>query len=533
MTLLKRLSQGLWSYVSPEKPDAADIDIQVATPQSALQQFKKPAIPHPRSELERVIRRTRSMSPTARVDSWQIEDEEESEGTGESGREVEGGRKRKGLFTPSSGGGRGKRMRVEGDGDGNDVVDQEMMDAKMDDTEDLEDGSDEGTTENGSDDELVKDGSVDGLVEDGQDSDNALVDEYDDSDEALTDAEHDQTADLASGIRAVHMRSASPTSSASSDSGDDIDQDTTLVVSEEEYTRDTTPLTRRRKPIHVPAEHSSRGVSSADLRAAGWGAAHIALVQKIAMRGFEPLLPRYYMMDYRYLPDALFAVDNVAFLSSLRGAHYKAIVALNKLLEIGGRVRDCVLVDGNLTPEQQVRRSLRLFIKWALADAELDPATTIPVLALSIAPADTPAAELQESARRKMARLHARYEAAFRVAESIEPTTHPLPTSTPETATTTTLIAHPIPQLYALIASHTFVALMAYRPDLADEGQVKLVSHFDLGARGYDVWNALALAIVVCQARNVLVGVAEETGVGARVAAAGGGVDDGGEDVDL
>lgn len=105
------------------------------------------------------------------------------------------------------------------------------------------------------------------------------------------------------------------------------------------------------------------------MRAAGWIDDHITLVQHIAMRGLEPLLPQYYKMDFKYLPDALFEKGDDAFVRSVRGEHFKGIKALEKLFELGGRVRDCVLLEGNITPEQQVKRSLKAFIKWADTDS--------------------------------------------------------------------------------------------------------------------------------------------------------------------
>ncbi|KAK5118237.1 hypothetical protein LTR85_008217 [Meristemomyces frigidus] len=480
MAFLKRLSDSFWSYVSPSKPNATH-----ATPQT-VPKFKKPAIPNRRASLEDVVRFSRSMSPVARVDSWHVDLSSEATGS------VAGARKRKQLHTPSSGTGQSKRARMM---ESADIEDEEMdyaSEYELENDEDVQMDQDEG--EEGEDGEEESDDSEE---EDGEDVEG----------EADEESEEDEDTDeLASGISNVRMQSTSPASLAKLqyEDEDDVEQDTTLVVSEEEYNRNSPP--NRRKVIHIPEEHSNRGVSTEDLRAAGWSDDHIELVQHIAMRGFEPLLPSYYTMDYRYMPDTLFSRYNNAIISSARGEHYKGIVALNKLLELGGRVRDRVLLDGRVTPEQQVRISLQLYTKWANADAGLDQNTAIPILALEMQPADTDPRELQERVRRKMARLHARYEEVFRVRRSIE--------TTPSSASTK--LSYPVPQLYAIIASHTFIALMAYRPELVAEGQIKLVSHFNMEDKNYDVWNALALAIIVCHARNMQMRIAEETGLGVK-----------------
>jgi len=79
MAFLKRVSDGFWSFVSPQKEGAT-------TPQT-VPKFKKSAIPLRKASLEDVITRGRSMSPIARVDSWRIGSE--------------GGRKRKYSYTSS------------------------------------------------------------------------------------------------------------------------------------------------------------------------------------------------------------------------------------------------------------------------------------------------------------------------------------------------------------------------------------------------------------------------------------------------
>lgn len=483
MAFIKRLSDSIWSYVSPTKHAST-----TASPQT-VPKFKKPAIPDRRASLEEVVRFSRSMSPIARIDSWKVESSSQATSS------VAGARKRKGLRTPSSGVEHHKKARM--------MQDEEMEDAsEYEDDEDAHVDDDEDTR-------MDEDEEVDDDEGSQEESAGDEEDQYEDveEEEGEEDEDDDEEADeLASGISNVRMHSTPPALSKNVyyEDDDDVEHDTTLVVSEEEYNRDS-PLGRR-KIIHIPEEHSSRGVSTEDLRAAGWTDDHIELVQHIAMRGFEPLLPGYYKWDYRYMPDALFSQDNNAIISSACGKHYHGIVALNKLLELGGRVRDRVVFNGRVTPEQQVRISLKLYMKWAATDTGLDQRTAIPLLAIVAQPADTDPRELQENARRKMARLYARYEEAFRVRRSIE--------TTPSSVTTN--LSHPVPQLYAIIASHMFIALMAYRPELVDEGQVKVVSHFNMEDKGYDVWNALAMAIIVCHVRNIQLRIAEETGLGVQ-----------------
>lgn len=275
--------------------------------------------------------------------------------------------------------------------------------------------------------------------------------------------------------------------------------DDSLVVDGDEYERE---VSSRKKVVNLPEEVAARGVSSEELRGAGWGEEHIELVQKLAMRGYEPLLPAYYKWDYRFLPDALFAENNDAFISSVNGQHYHSIRALEKLFEVGGRVRDSLLAENDARPESQVLRHVEAYIKWANEDAGLDTKSAIPVLTVIARPGSIPAAQVQEHARAELAEVAARYETALRVRDSIE--SSPVPDRFN--------LSHPIPQLYGIIASSTVVALVAYRPHL--EQSIRPVIFFDFRDKNYDVWNAFALAIIVNHCRNIQLQIAADTGLG-------------------
>ncbi len=402
------------------------------------------------------------MSPVERVDSWRV---------GSSSSVNSGvGRKRKAPMTPStSSGGRRKAPRLQeeysddvSDVEEHDVEEDEEGSEVEEDEVELEAMHDEGE-EGASDEEMAEDG-------------------YDGADEI----------DLA--------RSSTP---ADHESFYDeyAEGDTSLLVSEQDY---ASP--RRKKIISPTQEAFDRGITDAELREQGWDDDHIVLVQKIAMRGYEPLLPHHYKFEWPFYPDALFADDDNAFLTTLSGRFFRGSKALGRLFELGGRVRDCVLLNGRTTPEQQTKKMVKEYIKWADADANLDTTSAIPMLAIECQPSSIPAARLQEKARAKLDKLAARYRTAFRVNQSIERS---------PTSRASTVLAHPIPTLYAIVASGTLVALVAYNP--ADENpDVKPIAFFQMNDTAYDVWNALALAIIICHVRNIQIRIAEETGLGVK-----------------
>ena len=74
------------------------------------------------------------------------------------------------------------------------------------------------------------------------------------------------------------------------------------------------------------------------------------------VRGREPLVPERYSWDFRFLPDGLFCDDDAAFLRSLRGKHAHALMALERLFEMGGYVRDGMQDHATVTAEQYFGR---------------------------------------------------------------------------------------------------------------------------------------------------------------------------------
>ncbi|KAK6402527.1 hypothetical protein LTR95_019061, partial [Oleoguttula sp. CCFEE 5521] len=258
----------------------------------------------------------------------------------------------------------------------------------------------------------------------------------------------------------------------------------------------------------LPTQQEALGVSDAELRAAGFDDDHITLVQKIKMRGHETLLPSALRYSLRHLPDALFATGNSTFISSVRGLHANSENALNRLIDTASYARDAILSGCRTRPEIVVLRRVREYLRWAMRDSQLEQRTLIPLLTVIAKPAGTPHATLETIATHRLEKLASRYRRAFLVLHSTE-------SSTP-VSQASVQYSYPTPTLYAIIASHTIVALVAYTPH--DESRkITPMAFFDLTQVDYDVWNALALAIVVCHVRSVLVTIAEETGLGLRV----------------
>ncbi|EME40918.1 hypothetical protein DOTSEDRAFT_74465 [Dothistroma septosporum NZE10] len=457
MALLKRLSDGFWHHVSPQKQKPA---AALPTPKTEPT-FTKPNLPPRRTSMHELKRVVRSMSPSERVGGWQVQ----SPGlSSRASMSTPASSKRKRPYTPESSAGRRRNLKMR----------------RID----------------------VQCTGIDGDVENMED---------DDEDTAVHEGElYELARNWRSRSSTPRSRDEKSTSLEAEDFEDDESIEKTVVVSEDRYT----PLPRR--VIDLPKEHGMRHISTEELRAQGWDDDYITLIQKIGMRGYEPLLPRYIKFEYMFLPDGLFEQTDDAFIGSVRGfrpgAHFKAGKALTRLFELGGRVRDRaeLIADGESTvgPEEQSRKQLNAYVKWAFEDAQIDKATAIPILATVFRPAGTEASELRTEATRRCRRLAARYREALRVQRSVE-------VSPGSRSSMGTILSYELPTFYALVASHTIVALMAYRPE--DENpEVKPMAYFDLGEHDHDVWNALAIAILVCHVRDVHIRIATDTQLGLR-----------------
>ncbi|KAF2216956.1 hypothetical protein CERZMDRAFT_93022 [Cercospora zeae-maydis SCOH1-5] len=431
MAFLKRLSDSLWDYVSPQK----QTNTTLPSPRTDI-----PATPTRKHSPGDLAKFSRSMSPIERVSEWQYNAASSPRST-----------KRKRLHTPESNSGRRvKQPKIE-----------------------LED-----TDYSPESDERGRLGSP-------------MREDYD-----------ERTSFLRTPSRRSNTRSPSPSFEEYIRDEDELSAD--LRVDDEQF-NDTPP---KKRVVHIPAELSSKHISTEELRAKGWDDDYITLMQRIGLRGREPILPAYMKFEYRFLPDGLFhSNDEEAFISSLRNSHFKASKALQRLLDLGGHIRDRQEVDPqNARPELEVKRHLKDYMKWAQADGVLDKQTAIPVLVQVYAEAGTPGEDMTAMAEDKCRALVQKWKKALEVARSVE-------LSPVSRASDATILSYEIPTVYAILASDAIVAIMAYT---VESDKCQPMALFDYNLKDYDVWNSLALAILVCHVRNVQLRIAEDTDIGMK-----------------
>ncbi|MCJ1252362.1 hypothetical protein MMC24_000167 [Lignoscripta atroalba] len=146
----------------------------------------------------------------------------------------------------------------------------------------------------------------------------------------------------------------------------------------------------------VEAEQTLEEIANGD-----WTAAELALFNRLNNRGFEPLLPANWAMDFQTVPHTLFSHDESEILikaasdNEFRG-RFKAVFAhvypvtnscllpatnaLTSLVMLGVRVRE--RLDRKLTPEPILRKEIESYIKWSIEDGGLKRRTFIPILSV-------------------------------------------------------------------------------------------------------------------------------------------------------
>ncbi|KAF2754357.1 hypothetical protein EJ05DRAFT_479355 [Pseudovirgaria hyperparasitica] len=246
-------------------------------------------------------------------------------------------------------------------------------------------------------------------------------------------------------------------------------------------------------------ERRKWAVKAEEMHGEGWSKDAVDIYIRIGMRGHEPLLPASWAFDFRTLPSTMFSTDpSEAFIKSVQESDFRGIKATSDLLFLGRNVRDArYYPDPSRTSHTVAKRALKAYYKWATEDASVTGPSDIPTLVIEAGGVNVPAAVMQHNMTRRLHKLANRYRDALRVHPSTEPEDSEMSANPPSEAEYTA----PLPTLYGIIASHTVLAFVCYEPS-DDEAGLRMIGVFDFGEPHTDVWNSLAVAQFIVQARN-------------------------------
>ncbi len=239
-----------------------------------------------------------------------------------------------------------------------------------------------------------------------------------------------------------------------------------------------------------------------DPRVNDWAFEEIWLFNKMQRRAHEPLLPYAWALDFPSFPDSLFSkVDQRVFIKNIHCTIPHACGALNALIQSGPRCRDNILF--KLNPERSLSRGIQAYIKWSLMDGGLAYKPHIPLTTISAARPSEPVQRVVDRVTTQLYALGDQYRTKWR---------HP----DCKISDSKQIYTHNLPTLYGFVVISSVVAVVTN--DSSVKGKpVRTLATYDFKHLGQDVWNALAIGIVVVKARNYLLQLEKEGEIGEEV----------------
>ncbi|KAH8808878.1 hypothetical protein F5884DRAFT_882726, partial [Xylogone sp. PMI_703] len=219
------------------------------------------------------------------------------------------------------------------------------------------------------------------------------------------------------------------------------------------------------------------------------------LFERLAMRSYEPLLPSDWRIDFSTFPEDLFtgktkeALINYNFASSVR--------ALQSLVTLGARVKEKYEI--YLPAEKIMAKEIQNYIKWSETDGDYANLRFIPVITVLAARPGDKYDVIHKAIVDQLRFLALQHRQALSL---------PAPGRI-NTKGEVVLYSRRPPLLYGIMCAKTMAFIVTL--DSADsKSEGRFITHFDFKELGKDVWNGLAIAIVVMCARNYMMSIKDE-----------------------
>lgn len=254
-----------------------------------------------------------------------------------------------------------------------------------------------------------------------------------------------------------------------------------------------------------------------------WSEAEQELFFRLARRGFQPLLPQSWMIDFDTLPLSIFANEDPLdppLIQNMRDNQFRAAHALRRLLEAGHDVRDRTHVSPGVRRERILERNVKRYLHWALTDVGLRPKSLsnyLPTHVIVTHRKGRSTFQTLEDMANKLHNLAERHRNRAKVYPTIEPHEAQLILSS---ELDTFQNSPEIPTLFGLVFISSVLAIMTLSPFTAGSEMaakspdsnflspsmsndcLRTIVDLDFSQRDQDVWNSLGVAIVAMQIRN-------------------------------
>ncbi|OJZ83774.1 hypothetical protein ASPFODRAFT_140747 [Aspergillus luchuensis CBS 106.47] len=228
---------------------------------------------------------------------------------------------------------------------------------------------------------------------------------------------------------------------------------------------------------------------------------------RLAMRGFEPVVPRSWRYDFPTLPESLYPRSSEEtdkpIIDVTRSSNLYAIKALTSLFAVGGRVRDCDIL--HQQPEPLIKQAIQKYISWALFDVNLHTMKdALPVHVIYAQKKHEKTITAIRKINTRLQKLTRQHQEDLGVANN----------TYTEKQMAEILENTKFPLLTGFIICGPIVAILTHSTDPREIGNGqedgRFISQFDLSERGQDVWNSLAIAITVMHVRRTMLMLAHQ-----------------------
>ncbi|KAF3125041.1 hypothetical protein TWF703_011072 [Orbilia oligospora] len=254
-----------------------------------------------------------------------------------------------------------------------------------------------------------------------------------------------------------------------------------------------------------------------------WAESEVALFRRLRRRGREALLPAPWRLDFTTFPETLYSpVGEQSFICALTPSasmEFRGIIfqfhcfsilcllvqvlilrclnnlgsqALQRLVNVGGQVRDRTEINPSAPVEPLIFQEIKNFLTWAEKDGEISLSS---ILTINYNRSKNGNAKVtSERTERKMKSM----ASELRVKNQQAPHQTAPPSNDIENIDTP---ARPLAVIYGITVYNCVAALSSLGCDSSDT-DVKTHVVLDWTDTGLDIWNAIAVAIFIVSCRN-------------------------------
>ncbi|KAK6539791.1 hypothetical protein TWF694_009983 [Orbilia ellipsospora] len=249
------------------------------------------------------------------------------------------------------------------------------------------------------------------------------------------------------------------------------------------------------------AEAQEREELAEILAQGDWDQSEISLFRRLRRRGREPLLPAPWRLDFATFPEALYSpVGERSFICALTPSmEFRGSQALHRLVNVGGQVRDRTEINPSAPVEPLIYQEIKNFLSWAEKDADISISSILTVNYSRKKASSKTASERTERKMRVLASDLSTKNKEVSVKATLQVSVSKDDVESPRTPTV----------VYGVTVYNCVAAISSLGCENTG-ANVKTLAVLDWTDIGLDIWNAIAVAILIISCRNDILDSDEE-----------------------